>query len=349
MASTSRCSPRRASWGAMVAVVLAHGAATAQPVTDGFKAEAIEALNAAATAAPPAQPVQPAPAAAPVADAPRPAPAGTPASSPGAAPAAPATPIAPAAGRAPAGVSPASVSPASASGDAPAERLSDTLPLKREPEGELTVGQDASPGVSLTGLAFASLLLGAAALLAWWLQKRTNARKGAGGLDTTVEVLSSTRIAGRFQISLVRVPGAILVVGVSDKGLTLLTELPPDALGPAPAPGVLPQLAQMPSQVSSQMSSQMASQTTGAPVSTATAQARYRATQETEGVRATARRPEPAATPAARDTNEFLEQLLRAEQAQAQASSDPGATVEGEQLDIRRRLQRYQKGGMGME
>ena len=291
------------------------GTAEAQPVTDSFKAEAIEALNAAASAQPaPAAPTmaQPTPAV------PKPLPTQPAPTAPTAAPAQPQPAAPPAAPLAEGG------------------RLSDTLPLKPEPERPVEVGQDASSGVSLTGLALASLLLGAAALLAWWLQKRTTAKRLGGGVDTSIEVLSSARIAGRYQISLVRVPGAILVLGVSDKGLTLLTELSPEAVGGP----VLPAMTQ---------------QTQTPPAR----EPRHRTSPDVDAVRPSARRTEPSApTAGTRDSNEFLEQLLRAEQQQQQQQQqqaqapgrapDQGA-VEGEQLDIRRRLQRYQQGGMGME
>jgi len=43
-------------------------------------------------------------------------------------------------------------------------------------------------------------------------------------------VVETARVGGRFQVALVKAPGRLLVLGASEKGLTLLTELEPDAL-----------------------------------------------------------------------------------------------------------------------
>lgn len=319
-----------------IALVSTWGSASAQQPVEGYKTDAIEALNAVASQ--PAVPVAPV---APAAVAPAPV-----AAEKTAAPVPPA-----AAASAPSAAAPEGAPEAAPdTGNTAPQRLSDTIPLKKENTERLQVGQEASQGLSLTGLAFACAVLGLAALLAWWYQKRTVAKRAAGGVDTTIEVLSSTRVAGRFQVSLVRVPGAILVLGVSDKGLTLLTELPPDALLPAPY-----------------ASSGPFDRSTGAPARPAGAQTRetrraQAAPMETEPVRATARRPD-APSAATRDSSEFLEQLLRVEQQQQALSQQqtqqtqqqsaavqgPDGMVEGEQIDIRRRLQRYQQGGLGGE
>lgn len=298
-------------WALGAALAAAGGVAWAQAPVDGYKGEAIEALSALGAQGSDAPDEQPTPAA-PTVGAPTVA---APPEPPTVTPSAPAAPgPASAEGRAPAAVgAPADhlARPQAAPQPAAPQGLPDDLQLKRDPASTaepLKVGQQ-SQGVSGTGLALASVLLGLAALLAWWLQKRTQAKRAASGVDTTIEVLSSARVAGRFQISLVRVPGAILVLGASDKGLTLLTELPPDAIQAAPASR--PPLPE---------------------------------TRETRRARVA---PAPDARPveppsvATRDTNEFLEQLLRAEQQGAAMGGD--SAVEGEQVDIRRRLQRYQQ------
>ena len=43
-----------------------------------------------------------------------------------------------------------------------------------------------------------------------------------------LEILSSVRVAGRWQVALVKVPGKTLVLGATEKGLTLLTTLDVD-------------------------------------------------------------------------------------------------------------------------
>ena len=77
-------------------------------------------------------------------------------------------------------------------------------------------------------LALALLL--AAAGAAWLLARQ---RKGHGGRAAALrglEVIQTLRLGGRFQVALVRAPGRLLVLGLSDKGVTLLTELDEDAL-----------------------------------------------------------------------------------------------------------------------
>ncbi len=75
-------------------------------------------------------------------------------------------------------------------------------------------------------------LLGGAALL--------NKRRAFGFGDKGTQrlsVLETARIGGRFQVALVQAPGRVLVLGTSEKGLTLLTELEPEALdGPISLP-----------------------------------------------------------------------------------------------------------------
>lgn len=76
--------------------------------------------------------------------------------------------------------------------------------------------------------------------------------------NLTLEVASTIRVGNRWQVSLVRVPGKILVVGSTDKGLELLTELYTDgdedamddllamASHPEPQPSGRTQAAPMP-------------------------------------------------------------------------------------------------------
>jgi flagellar biogenesis protein FliO len=69
------------------------------------------------------------------------------------------------------------------------------------------------------------VLLGVAGFLAY----RKKHEETASATDLTLEVASTIRVGSRWQVSLVRVPGRMLVVGSTDKGLELLTELYPDA------------------------------------------------------------------------------------------------------------------------
>ena len=64
-------------------------------------------------------------------------------------------------------------------------------------------------------------MMGGAALLA---HRRQIGSAGADA-DLTLEVARSIRLGPKLQLSLVRVPGRLLVVGATDKGVELLTEL----------------------------------------------------------------------------------------------------------------------------
>ncbi|MGB0588293.1 MAG: flagellar biosynthetic protein FliO [Myxococcota bacterium] len=103
-------------------------------------------------------------------------------------------------------------------------------------------------GLNLSGLGlFMMALLGGAGFLAY--RKKQDDIQQAG--DLTLEVASTIRIGAKWQVSLVRVPGRILVVGATERGLELLTELYPEGddevmddllatASAAPAPQVQP-------------------------------------------------------------------------------------------------------------
>lgn len=78
---------------------------------------------------------------------------------------------------------------------------------------------DSSAGYITVGIAL--LLL---AGVGFWL-KRRGAAGGKSVKSPTIETIASTRIAGKHLVSLVRVPGRVLVVGVGENGFNLLTEL----------------------------------------------------------------------------------------------------------------------------
>ncbi|HIA03161.1 MAG TPA: hypothetical protein EYN06_00770 [Myxococcales bacterium] len=92
----------------------------------------------------------------------------------------------------------------------PAKKLKGTVGVK---------AHDTSSGYIAVGAAL--LLLTGVGL---WLKKRANSSVGnnKGG---TIETIATARVAGKHVISLVRVPGRILVVGMGEKGLSLLTEI----------------------------------------------------------------------------------------------------------------------------
>jgi len=69
----------------------------------------------------------------------------------------------------------------------------------------------------------ALILLGGAAFGTLVLLRRRD--DTASETRPTIEVLQSARIGGKWQVSLVRVPGKTLVLGVTDKGLSTLAEI----------------------------------------------------------------------------------------------------------------------------
>jgi flagellar biogenesis protein FliO len=67
------------------------------------------------------------------------------------------------------------------------------------------------------------VLLGAG-LVAWFVvRKRGEGFQLPGGRE--LQVIGTTRVGGRWLVALVRVPGRTLVVGASEKGLSLLSEI----------------------------------------------------------------------------------------------------------------------------
>lgn len=64
-------------------------------------------------------------------------------------------------------------------------------------------------------------------VLAWYLTRRRNQGK-SGGASKALSLVGTVKIAGRWQVALVKVPGKTLVLGATDKGLSLLSELDDD-------------------------------------------------------------------------------------------------------------------------
>ena len=67
-----------------------------------------------------------------------------------------------------------------------------------------------------------TVLIGGA--VAWFFMRRRQLAKG-GGTTKSLALIGTVKIAGRWQVALVKVPGKTLVLGATDKGLSLLSEL----------------------------------------------------------------------------------------------------------------------------
>jgi flagellar biogenesis protein FliO len=89
-----------------------------------------------------------------------------------------------------------------------------------ESESEIPVRDTNGPG-TMTWIAM--MLLGAAAFGALVLMKKR--QKTNEGGRPLLAVLNTVRIGGKHQLSLIEVPGKLLVVGVTEKGLSTLAEI----------------------------------------------------------------------------------------------------------------------------
>jgi len=96
-------------------------------------------------------------------------------------------------------------------------------------ESEIPVRDNSGPGM-LTWIAM--LLLGGAAFGGLVLTKKK--QNGGHGGRPLLSVLNTVRIGGKHQLSLIEVPGKLLVIGVTEKGLTTLTEIPQEEAAQAP-------------------------------------------------------------------------------------------------------------------
>jgi hypothetical protein len=108
-------------------------------------------------------------------------------------------------------------------------------PIK-ETVGTKTI--DSSSGYITVGVALL-LLVG----VGFWLKKKA-VRIQTDNSHASIETIATARLAGKHLISLVRVPGRVLVVGMGENGLTLLTELDDSEMdggtgtgGKGPGPG----------------------------------------------------------------------------------------------------------------
>ena len=73
-------------------------------------------------------------------------------------------------------------------------------------------------------LMFLLLMAGGAAAILYWL-KRAAKSTGPGANQQLISVLSTKSIAPKKSVSLIQVPGAVLVVGIAGDTLSLLTKI----------------------------------------------------------------------------------------------------------------------------
>jgi flagellar biogenesis protein FliO len=95
-----------------------------------------------------------------------------------------------------------------------------TAPVIAPTEEPISLREEDGRGV-MTWLAL--ILLGGAAFGTMVLLRRRQTTSDPS--RPVIEVLHSARIGGKWQVSLVRVPGKTLVLGVTDKGLSTLSEI----------------------------------------------------------------------------------------------------------------------------
>ncbi len=149
----------------------------------------------------------------------------------------------------------------------------------------------------------ALVLLGLAAFGSLFLMKK---KKSEEKQRAMMEVLESIRVGGKWQMSLVRVPGKILVLGVTDKGMQTLTEIPEEAA--------------IESRLS--MASEKMAEATQAPIPQA-----------------------PAQEPASEEANPFLDRVLNlAGMREAAAASTKVANHDVERKEVLKRLEQYRQG-----
>ena len=144
-----------------------------------------------------------------------------------------AAPVAPVAPLAPVAIAPRAVAPAvPALSPALSQLAAGTPAIAGTPsptdltgaEEELTLGAPKSERGILSWIAMA--LLGCAAFGALVLMRKKKSNLVGG--RPAMELVESIRVGAKHQISLVRVPGATLVLGVTEKGISTLAELPED-------------------------------------------------------------------------------------------------------------------------
>ena len=97
---------------------------------------------------------------------------------------------------------------------------------KPAPDLQPQVQQAQGMGIGMKLFLILLVLLGAAFAIHVLNQKNTADTPQPA--DNTLELASTIRLGGRWQVSLIRVPGRMLVVGATENGLNLLAELDPE-------------------------------------------------------------------------------------------------------------------------
>lgn len=127
----------------------------------------------------------------------------------------------------------AAVTPQTAPAPAKAEKEAEPAKKKGTPLKKSTpidrVGEKATTGPGLGYIMVGALLLLLGGL-AFWLKKRA-ARASPLGKHGRMKTLDVHRVGGKHHVALVKVADRILVLGMGEKGLTLLTELEENELG----------------------------------------------------------------------------------------------------------------------
>jgi len=119
--------------------------------------------------------------------------------------------------------------PETGSGDAPVVGSNGGTPLRFLDSDRRETASAAKPAEapqSGSGPSVVVIILLIAGAAAFYFMKKGAPKAAAGKRnDNKLELLHSIRVGGRWQVALVRVPGKTLVLGATEKGLSLLTAL----------------------------------------------------------------------------------------------------------------------------
>jgi LPXTG-motif cell wall-anchored protein len=104
------------------------------------------------------------------------------------------------------------------------------LPKKsgKRPLDVLRDREDASGETSNSSFVLLGLFLVTIVVFSLWMKRRRGGRATLRQ-SATIETIATNRVFGKHAISLVRVPGRVLVLGSTDKGMSLLTEISEEA------------------------------------------------------------------------------------------------------------------------
>lgn len=120
--------------------------------------------------------------------------------------------------------------------------------LKTKKKTALKDGSKTASTPTLGYMMVGLLLIGLGGVAFWLKRRAAVGNPWAGAAD--IEQIATHRLTGKHSINLVKVGGSILVLGITDKSVSLLTELDPSSLGSQPsqaaddlAPGLDEELA----------------------------------------------------------------------------------------------------------